>query len=87
MIGKWYGRHGATEFRKFLDQIEANVPKGLEVHLIWDNYATHKTPLIRNWLVTRWPVHVTPHKRILAQTARALLCPDYRAQNPPRHLP
>ena len=49
MIGKCYGRHRATEFRKFLDQIEANVPKGLEVHLIWDNYDTHKTPLIRNW--------------------------------------
>ena len=35
VIGKCYGRHRATEFRKFLDQIEANVPKGLEVHLIW----------------------------------------------------
>ncbi len=50
VIGKCYGRHRATEFRKFLDEIEANVPKGLEVHLVWDNYATHKTPLIRNWL-------------------------------------
>src|SRR6202790_3764718 len=62
VIGKCYGRHRAREFRKFLDQIEANVPKGLEVHLIWDNYATHKTPLIRNWLVKRprWHVHLTP---------------------------
>jgi transposase len=62
VIGKCYGRHRATEFRKFLDQIEANVPKGLEVHLIWDNHATHKTPLIRNWLVKRprWHVHLTP---------------------------
>jgi hypothetical protein len=36
--------------------------KGLEVHLIWDNYATHKTPLIRNWLLERprWHVHLTP---------------------------
>src|SRR5713226_2723181 len=50
VIGKCYGRHRATEFRKFLDEIEANVPKGLQVHLVWDNYATHKTPLIRNWL-------------------------------------
>jgi transposase len=62
VIGKCYGRHRATEFRKFLDEIEANVPKGLEVHLIWDNYATHKTPLIRNWLAKRprWHVHLTP---------------------------
>src|SRR5690348_10920330 len=62
VIGKCYGRHRATEFRKFLDEIEANVPKGLEVHLVWDNYATHKTPLIRNWLAKRprWHVHLTP---------------------------
>jgi len=62
VIGKCYGRHRATEFRKFLDEIEANVPKGLEVHLVWDNYATHKTPLIRNWLAKRprWHVHPTP---------------------------
>ena len=62
VIGKCYGRHRATEFRKFLDQIEANVPMGLEVHLIWDNYATHKTPPIRNWLIKRprWHVHLTP---------------------------
>jgi transposase len=62
VIGKCYARHRAIEFRKFLDEIEANVPKGLEVHLIWDNYATHKTSLIRNWLVKRprWHVHLTP---------------------------
>src|SRR5271156_5830879 len=62
VIGKCYGRHRASEFRKFLDEIEANVPKGLEVHLVWDNYATHKTPLIRNWLAKRprWHVHLTP---------------------------
>src|SRR3984893_14020951 len=62
VIGKCYGRHRATESRKFLDEIEANVPKGLDVHLVWDNYATHKTPLIRNWLAKRprWHVHLTP---------------------------
>ena len=38
------------EFRKFLDTIEAEVPADLDVHLIVDNYATHKTALIRNWL-------------------------------------
>ena len=62
VIGKCYARHRATEFRKFLDQIEANVPADLDIHLVMDNYATHKTPLIRNWLLKRprWHVHLTP---------------------------
>ena len=62
IIGKCYGRHRAREFRKFLDEIEASVPTDLDVHLVMDNYATHKTPLIRNWLAkrARWHVHLTP---------------------------
>jgi transposase len=62
IIGKCYGRHRAAEFRRFLDEIEAAVPRDLDVHLVMDNYATHKTPLIRNWLAKRprWHVHLTP---------------------------
>ena len=62
IIGKCYGRHRAREFREFLDEIEKNVPADLDVHLVMDNYATHKTPLIRNWLAKRprWHVHLTP---------------------------
>lgn len=62
VIGKCYARHRASEFRKFLDEIEAAVPSGLDVHLVMDNYATHKTPLIRKWLAKRprWHVHLTP---------------------------
>jgi transposase len=62
VIGKCYPRHRAAEFRKFLDEIEANVPRDLDVHLVMDNYATHKTPLIRKWLARRprWHVHLTP---------------------------
>src|ERR1700677_3996133 len=62
IIGKCYGRHRAIEFRKFLDEIEAAVPRQLDVHLVMDNYATHKTPLIRNWFAKRprWHVHLTP---------------------------
>ena len=50
------------EFRRFLDDIEAQVPSELDVHLVWDNYATHKTKLIRDWLAKRprWHVHLTP---------------------------
>ena len=62
VIGKCFPRHRAAEFRRFLDEIEANVPKDLDVHLVMDNYATHKTPLIRSWLAKRprWHVHLTP---------------------------
>jgi transposase len=62
VIGKCYPRHRATEFRRFLDEIEKTVPDDLDVHLVMDNYATHKTPLIRNWLAKRprWQVHLTP---------------------------
>ena len=62
VIGKCYPRHRAAEFRKFLDAIEANVPRDLDVHLVMDNYATHKTELIRRWLARRprWHVHFTP---------------------------
>lgn len=62
VIGKCYKRHRAVEFKKFLREIEGNVPDGQDVQLIMDNYATHKTPAIRNWLAKRphWHVHFTP---------------------------
>ncbi|MGH8632562.1 MAG: IS630 family transposase [Burkholderiales bacterium] len=62
VIGKCFPRHRAREFRRFLDEIEANVPADLDVHLIVDNAGTHKTQLIRNWLVKRprWQLHFTP---------------------------
>ena len=62
VIGQCHRRHRAVEFRKFLDAIEAQVPSDLEVHLIADNYATHKTALIRNWLARRprFHIHFTP---------------------------
>ena len=62
VIGECHRRHRATEFRKFLDTIDRNVPPQLDVHLILDNYATHKTALIRRWLARRprYHVHFTP---------------------------
>ena len=55
-------RHRSREFRTFLDQIEAAVPPGLDIHLILDNYSTHKSPLIQRWLARhpRVIVHFTP---------------------------
>jgi hypothetical protein len=58
IIGECHRRHRAIEFRKFLDRVEAEVPTGLEVHLILDNYGTHKAPLIRRWLVRHPRVHL-----------------------------
>jgi transposase len=62
VIGECHRRHRSSEFRKFLDTIEQNVPQSLEVHLILDNYGTHKTASIRNWLAKRprFHVHFTP---------------------------
>lgn len=62
VIGQFHHRHRSVEFRRFLDTIEANVPSGLDVHLILDNYGTHKTALIRKWLLKRprFHVHFTP---------------------------
>jgi transposase len=62
IVGKCMARHRASEFRKFLDEIERNVPANLDVHIVMDNYGTHKTKLIRDWFARRprWHVHFTP---------------------------
>ena len=62
MIGQRHRRHRAIEFRKFLDTIDAAVPEDLDVHLIVDNYATHKTASIQRWLAKRprYHLHFTP---------------------------
>ncbi len=62
VIGECHRRHRALEFRKFLTTIDEQVPDDLDVHLIMDNYATHKTPAIRRWLAKRprFHVHFTP---------------------------
>ena len=62
IIGQTHRRHRSTELRAFLDTIEKNVPAELEVHLILENYGTHKTELIRNWLAKRprFHLHFTP---------------------------
>lgn len=62
VIGKCQKRHRAIEFRKFLDIIDASVPKDLDIHIILDNYGTHKTPSIHRWLLKhpRFTLHFTP---------------------------
>lgn len=62
IIGQNQQRHRSEEFRNFLDTIEKNVPEALDVHLIMDNYGTHKTKLIQDWLAKRprFHTHFTP---------------------------
>ena len=62
VIGKCYARHRAKEFLSFLREIDRAVPNDLDVHLVMDNYATHKTAAIRAFLAKRphWHVHLTP---------------------------
>ncbi len=62
VIGSLHARHRAVEFKKFLQKIDKEVPAELDVHLILDNYATHKTPAIKRWLAAhpRFHLHFTP---------------------------
>lgn len=62
VIGECRRRHRSVEFRKFLDTIAGSVPADLDVHMIVDNYSTHKTALIKRWLAKRprFHVHFTP---------------------------
>lgn len=62
VLGRCYRRHRAVEFKRFLREIDDAVPDDLDVHLILDNYQTHKTPAIRRWLAKRprFHVHFTP---------------------------
>jgi transposase len=61
-ISALHRRHRATEFRRFLTRIDRAVPAELDVHLIADNYAIHKTPAIKTWLAAhpRFHLHFTP---------------------------
>src|SRR5512143_2389980 len=62
VIGECHRRHRTVEFRQFLDTIDRAVPPALNVHLILDNYGTHKTPAIHRWLLRhpRFHLHFTP---------------------------
>lgn len=62
VITQFHQRHRSVQFREFLDLIDAQAPRDLDVHIIMDNYGTHKTPLIRNWFAKRprFHVHFTP---------------------------
>jgi transposase len=64
VIGKCHRRHRHQEFLKFLDEIDARLPRepGVTIHLVLDNYATHKTPAVKRWFLRHpeYRLHFTP---------------------------
>ncbi|NBE84119.1 IS630 family transposase [Micromonospora rubida] len=62
VIGELHRQHRAVEFKKFLTTIDKTVPAELDVHLVCENYGTHKTPTVRAWLAKhpRFHMHFTP---------------------------
>ena len=62
VIGETHRRHRSVEFRSFLDRIDTEVPADLDIHVVLDNYVTHKTPLVHRWLLRhpRFHLHFTP---------------------------
>jgi transposase len=73
VLGKCYEQHRAKEFIHFLGEIDANVPRGLGVHVVLDNLSTHKTPAVKRWLLRhpRFHLHFTPtHASWLNQVER-----------------
>lgn len=83
VISSIHRRHRAAEFKKFLAKIDKNVPEHLDVHVVCDNYATHKHPTVKTWLAKhpRSYMHFTPTysswinqvERVFAEVTRELL--------------
>ena len=87
VIGELHRQHRAVEFKKFLATIDKAVPGGLDVHVVCDNYGTHKTPAIKAWLASRprFQLH-HPDRLLMGQPGRAVVRvpdrPDDPAQRP-----
>src|SRR5580704_3919562 len=84
VIGKSYKRHRAVEFLKFLKEIDAPVPEGFDVHIVMDNYATHKSLKSKAWLA-RWPhyyVRLHADFRFMDQSRRTLVRGAHQKANP-----
>ena len=83
VISSLHRRHRSVEFKKFLTKIDKTVPEHLDVHVVCDNYATHKHPSVKTWLTNhpRFHMHFTPTysswinqvERLFAEVTRDLL--------------
>ena len=82
-----YPRHRSDEFLKFLKQVARAYPR-VKLHLVVDNYATHKHPSVQAWLARnpRITMHFTPTSGLVAEHGRDLLRDHHPPSHPPRHL-
>ena len=64
VIGKCYRRHRQHEFLKFIKEVDASIVRepGVEIHIVLDNYGTHKTPMVKRWFEKHpeYHLHFTP---------------------------
>jgi hypothetical protein len=86
VISSLHRRHRAAEFKKFLIKVDKEVPTHLQIHLICDNYGTHKTPAIRTWLSKhpRLSYALHPDRLLMDQPGRAMVRLSGRPEDPPR---
>ena len=81
VLGECYRKHRNLEFRRFLKRIDEEVPAEFDVHLVVDNYATHKTLAVQRWLSKRPRSHV--HYRFLL--AACCVRPKATERSSPKH--
>jgi transposase len=88
VITECHPKHRHQEFLRFLDRIEASTDPVLDIHLIWDNYGTHKHPEVKAWLADRprYHVHFTPTRFFMAESGGALVRRDHAKADPPRYV-
>src|ERR1019366_9888716 len=89
VISQFHRRHRSVEFRRFLDVIEDQVPADLDVHLILDNYGTHKTAIIRNWLAQAPAIPCPLHTDLwlMGESGRAMVRRTHQQTNSARRIP
>src|SRR5262245_32192619 len=88
VIGHNMKRHRHQEFIRFLNAIEAQVPKQMAVHAVVDNYATHKHPKVRQWLARhrRWTFHFTPTSASWLNAVETFFAKAHASAPPARRL-
>ena len=89
VISELHRQHRVAEWKKFLARIDREVPVGLDVHIVADNYATHKTPAIQAWLAAdpRVTIHFTAGQLLVAEPGGTVVRRANRQDAPPRRPP
>jgi transposase len=79
VIGECQPRHRHQEFLRFLDRIDQSIADDLDIHMVLDNYGTHKHPEVKKWLAVRAALSRAFHSDqfLLAESGRALVRRDY----------